>query len=151
MNTEATVSAVRTWIEQLVVGEKLCPFAGQPLQAGRVRFAVTTARTEPELLEALSEEFDRLLQSAELETTLLIHPEALTDFADYNQFLDLVDELIVSLDLEGVFQVASFHPHYQFAETEPGDAENSATARPIRCCTCFERQASNRPSRTFPE
>lgn len=130
MNTDAIIRSVRTWVEQLVVGEQLCPFARQPLQSGSVRFEVSEATDTAELLECLAEEIEKLVQTPELETTLLIHPNVLTDFLAYNQFLDEVDTLLRRLGMEGVFQVASFHPDYQFAGTEPGDAENYTNRSP---------------------
>lgn len=130
MNTDAIIRSVRTWVEQFVVGEQLCPFARQPLESGGVRFVVTEARSTNVLLDCLAEEIARLAQTPEIETTLLIHPNVLTDFLTYNQFLDEVDALLRRLDLEGVFQVASFHPDYQFAGTEPEDAENYTNRSP---------------------
>ncbi len=130
MNTEAILNSVGTWVEQLVVGEQLCPFARQPLKAGRVRFAVTFVTSEAALLDALAEEIARLEQNARIETTLLIHPNVLTEFESYNQFLDDVDELIRSMGVEGTFQVASFHPDYRFAGTGSEDAENYSNRSP---------------------
>jgi hypothetical protein len=130
MNADATIRSVSTWVEQLVVGEQLCPFARLPLQSGRVRFEVTQATSADELLACLAEEIKRLEQTPEIETTLLIHPNVLTDFLTYNQFLDEVDALLRRLDMEGVFQVASFHPDYQFAGTEVEDAENYSNRSP---------------------
>ena len=73
------------------------------------------------LLADLAIEVEYLNSHPDIETTLLIHPQTLTDFTDYNQFLNQVDALLEALDLIGVFQVASFHPGYQFADTEPDD------------------------------
>jgi hypothetical protein len=121
---------VRSWVEDFVVAEQLCPFARQPLASGKIRFAVSAAESEAALIAALAEELQRLLQTAEIETTLLIHPCVLNDFPTYNQFLDDVDELLRRLDLEGVVQVASFHPDYQFAGTNADDAENYSNRSP---------------------
>ena len=130
MNREIIKEVVRTWVEEFVVAEQLCPFARQPLAGGKVRFAVSAAESETPLLTDLDEELQRLLEKPEFETTLLIHPYTLTDFPGYNQFLDDVDELLRRLDLEGVFQVASFHPDYQFAGTNAEDAENYSNRSP---------------------
>lgn len=130
MNTEAIISAVRTWVEQIVVAESLCPFARRPLEADQIRFTVTDADNKIALLASLSDEVDLLTQNPTVETTLLIHPGVLDDFFAYNQFLDDVDELIRSKDMEGVFQIASFHPEYQFAGTAPDDAENYSNRSP---------------------
>lgn len=129
-NESAIIAAVRAWVDALVVGENLCPFARRELVRNRVRFAVTACGTEQDLLATLSEEMEILHADSEIETTLLIHPHVLTDFADYNQFLDLADALLVEQGLEGVFQIASFHPHYQFVDTAPDDAENYSNRSP---------------------
>jgi hypothetical protein len=91
---------------------------------------VTEAATEEQLLSALETELALLNDDASVETTLLIHPDVLQDFFDYNQFLDTAERLLVQLDLEGVYQVASFHPDYQFAGTAADDAENFTNRSP---------------------
>lgn len=81
-------------------------------------------------MEALTAEMTYVLANAECDTTLLVHPDMLTDFLDYNDFLSVCDELLVHTQLEGVFQIASFHPEYQFADTQPNDPENFANRSP---------------------
>ena len=127
---EQVEAATRHWLQHLVVAENLCPFAGQPLREGRVRFSVSLATREDELLTDLERELELLANDASIETTLLLAPELFADFVDYNQFLDLVDELLGLLELHGTFQVASFHPAYQFAGTAPEDAENYTNRSP---------------------
>lgn len=130
MSSEARTQAVRQWVETLVVGLNLCPFAKLELVRDRVRFATTTAATQTQLLAALEAELALLDADPSIETTLLIHPDVLQDFHDYNQFLDDVDALLEALSLEGVYQVASFHPDYQFGGTDPEDAENYTNRSP---------------------
>lgn len=124
------ITATRRWVEALVVGENLCPFAGRELENDRVRFTVTDAKSEEELLEALKAEMDQLDADPAIETTLLIHPHALADFLDYNDFLSLVDALLAQAGREGVYQVASFHPGYRFVDTGEDDAENCTNRSP---------------------
>lgn len=124
MRDEEVIQAVRRWVETVVIGMNLCPFAHREYRANRLRFVVTAATSEQALLEALASELELLGREPGIETTLVIHPDVLQDFLDYNQFLDRADDLLVALDLEGEFQVASFHPQYQFAGTRPDDAEN---------------------------
>jgi hypothetical protein len=124
-------TAVRRWVEDVVVDLSLCPFAKRELLAERVRFDVTDASTETELLEVLASEIDRLVSTPAIETTLIIHPHVLSDFLQYNQFLDIADRLLVQLKLEGVIQIASFHPDYQFADTQPDDPENFTNRSPF--------------------
>jgi hypothetical protein len=123
------IAQTRQWIEQLVLGQNLCPFAHQPYQAGLVRFNVTPA-SKPELLLAVLKAELHALQATpadKVETTLLIHPNVLTHFYSYNDFLDEADELLYQ---EGLLQIASFHPQYQFSGTELDDAENYTNRSP---------------------
>lgn len=130
MNNTEIAHSVRQWLESLVIELNLCPFAKRELVKDRVRFAVTPAATEDELLQALHDELQLIEQDDAIETTLLIHPQVLQDFADYNQFLNAADSLLAGMQLEGVIQIASFHPDYQFGGTEPDAAENYTNRSP---------------------
>jgi len=123
--------ATRAWIERVVVAKNLCPFAKRELEQDRVRFVTTQATDEEQLLHALHAELVLLDEQPEVETTLLIHPDVLQDFAAYNQFLNLADELLAEMDWEGVYQIASFHPRYQFGGTDQDDAENYSNRSPF--------------------
>ncbi|SFR67449.1 hypothetical protein SAMN05216203_2438 [Marinobacter daqiaonensis] len=130
MNHQMAIKATRQWVEDVVVGLNLCPFARRELVNETVRFAVTGAETEEALLEALVEELERLVRDDSIETTLLVHPLALRAFHDYNDFLALTDGLLEAMELEGVVQIASFHPDYRFAGTEAEDVENYTNRSP---------------------
>lgn len=108
----------------------LCPFAKRELTRNRVRFALTVAETEEALLMALQAELELLNSNTAIETTLLIHVNVLQDFDDYNQFLNYTDKLLRQTGLEGVYQIASFHPHYRFDGTGSDDAENYTNRSP---------------------
>lgn len=126
------IAQTRQWIERLVLAHNLCPFAHQPYQAGLIRFSVTPV-AKPELLLAVLKAELHALQATpieKVETTLLIHPEVLNNFYAYNDFLDDADELLYQEGLEGILQIASFHPHYQFSGTELDDAENYTNRSP---------------------
>ena len=125
-------TAVRQWLDRVVIGLNLCPFAARPVRGGQVRIFISAATTELDLLTDLQLELARLDETppAQLETTLIVVPGMLQDFLDYNDFLDQADELLQSFEWEGTYQVASFHPQYQFAGTEPGDAENLSNRSP---------------------
>ena len=122
----------RRWLEKSVIGLNLCPFAAAPYREDRVYFCVTLQRTATGLLEALCSELKDLSAADPLrrETTLLIHPRALADFAAYNDFLEVCDAAVFDLGLEGELQVASFHPQYQFADTQPDDIANFTNRSP---------------------
>jgi len=145
-DAEAIVARTRRWIERAVIGLELCPFARRPYEAGSIRFVVSTARDADALLRELDAELLRLAasDSAELETTLLIHPHVLTDFLEYNDFLDVADALLVALDLTTEFQIASFHPQYRFADADPDAIENYTNRSPypmlhLLRCSSVER------------
>lgn len=125
-------AATRHWLAEFVIAHQLCPFAAKPFAEGRVRIVVTDSARAEFLLEDLLREL-RYLDTqpvAKLETTLLVHPGALEDFYDYNDFLDLADDLLVQEGFEGIFQIASFHPDYQFADTEADDPGNFTNRSP---------------------
>ena len=126
-------AGVRRWLERAVIGLNLCPFAKAVYVRDQVRIVVSDASTARALLEELGEEMALLRDTPaeQIDTTLLVHPQVLGDFLDYNDFLDDADALVEAMDLDGVLQVASFHPHYQFAGTEPGDVENLTNRAPF--------------------
>ncbi len=126
------ISATRHWLEKSVIGLNLCPFAENPYRGNRVRFYVSEQGSAVGLLQELGSEL-RTLAAAhphDLETTLLIHPWVLTDFIEYNDFLEVCDATVAELNLEGELQVASFHPQYQFAGSQPDDIENYTNRSP---------------------
>ncbi len=126
------IADVETWLDDVVIGLNLCPFAAIPRKNNQVRFTVSEALTEEVLLADLHAELTFMSQTPakEVETSLLIVPDMLAKFEDYNQFLDLVDELLEAFEWDGIFQIASFHPNYCFAETAPNAAENFTNRSP---------------------
>jgi len=130
LKNDEIIAAVQRWVKSFVVDMNLCPFAKRELTRNRIRFALTAAKTEEALLMALQAELELLDSDSAIETTLLIHVNVLQDFDDYNQFLDYTDKLLRQTRFEGVFQIASFHPHYRFEGTGPDDAENYTNRSP---------------------
>jgi uncharacterized protein len=116
----------------MVIGLNLCPFARRVFQTEKIRYVVSAAQDETALREDLASELKALASStvSAFETTLLIHPCALIKFLDYNDFLGEGDRLIRALGLLGIIQIASFHPDYQFAGTDPGAPENYTNRSP---------------------
>lgn len=128
----ATIDATRRWIERVVIGLNLCPFARAPFVHDCVRLCVSAAHDTDALLVDLRREL-RQLQGADpqiCETTLLIHPHVLADFFDYNDFLHRADGAIESLGLQAKLQIASFHPAYQFADASVDAIENHTNRSP---------------------
>lgn len=150
----ATVEqAVRRWLERIVIGLNLCPFAKAVYVKRQVRIVVCDATTESDLLAQLDAEL-RLLRDADpdaIDTTLLVHPRVLQDFDDYNQFLDAADALLASLQLDGTLQIASFHPHYRFAGTGPDDVENLTNRAPYPLLHLLRESSIDRAVGAFPD
>jgi len=121
------------WLERAVIGLNLCPFARAPHLGGRIRWALTAATDTDALAEALLAELERLRasDSATLETTVLIVPHVLQDFADYNAFLDVAEGLLHALGFSGELQIASFHPDYVFEGSDVDDPANSSNRAPF--------------------
>lgn len=128
----AVVDATKAWLKDVVIGLNLCPFAREVYVSERIRYVVSPAADVEALRAQLAAELRLLptLAPAATETTLLIHPGVLADFPDYNDFLDTAEGALGELGLEGVLQIASFHPQYQFAGTEPGDVTNRTNRSP---------------------
>lgn len=126
------IELTKRWLEKIVVGLNLCPFARLPFTEGRVRYVVYEGADVVRLAELLVQEARYLVRTpvSELETSLLILPEALPDFFDYLDFLEEAEWLIRENGLEGAIQVASFHPDYQFEGTEKEAPENYTNRSP---------------------
>lgn len=124
---ELVAEQARRWLETIVIGLNLCPFAKRELVKERIRFFVSEATTEEMLVGDLEAELERLEQDSSIETTLIIHPRVLADFFEYQQFLIWADGVLKRLGLRGVYQIASFHPDYRFRnslEHAPGNYTN---------------------------
>lgn len=132
METEQVVRRTQAWVRGFVIGLNLCPFAKSVEEGGRVRYAVYGGSDREELYQFYLTELERLVMAelTELETTLVIVPNYLAAFDDYLDFLDIAEECIERADLEGVVQVASFHPQYQFADVGPEDVSNYTNRAP---------------------
>ena len=151
LNQDPVISATRRWVETVVVDLNLCPFARRELVSNRVRFAMSDAETEDVLLANLQRELLHLVDDDSIETTLLVHPGVLQDFHDYNDFLAVADALVAMLELEGVIQIASFHPHYQFAGTSVGAAENYTNRSPYPMLHLLREASLERAIAAYPD
>ncbi len=153
MDAAQVEADVRRWLERAVIGLNLCPFAKAVYVKDQVRIVVSDASTERALLEELGEEMALLRDTPaeQIDTTLLVHPQVLQDFLDYNDFLDDADGLVEALELDGVLQVASFHPDYQFAGTEPDDAENLTNRAPYPILHLLREDSVDRAVAVYAE
>lgn len=127
---EAIVDSVIQWFEKVVLGLNLCPFAAQPYREGRIRFELCTAKDDETCLMDIYRALSILDETPRIETLLLICPFHLLDFADYNQFLQLADDLVEQQGWSGTYQVASFHPHYKFVDVPADDLSNWTNRSP---------------------
>jgi hypothetical protein len=148
---ENIVASVQHWLEAIVIGLNLCPFAKRELVKNRVRFFVSESETEEQLLEDLQSELEFLVQNDAMETTLLIHPEVLQDFYEYNEFLAYADELLEQMELDGIYQIASFHPQYQFDGTEVDDIDNFTNRSPYPLLHILREDSLERAIANHPE
>jgi len=149
----AIVAATRHWLTRAVIGLNLCPFAKAVHVKGQIRYAVSAATNLEQVLEDLENEL-RLLESADaaaIDTTLLIIPHALADFTDYNDALFFAERMLKQLRMEGTLQIASFHPQYQFAGSEPEDIENYTNRSPYPILHLLREASIERAVDAFPD
>ncbi len=146
------VEETRLWLERAVIGLNLCPFAKSVHVKGQVHYAVSRASGWTPLLEDLEREIDALLAHdiAERETTLLIVP-SLSDFFEFNGFLAEADRLLERREWIGTIQLASFHPQFEFADTEPDDITNHTNRAPHPTLHLLREDSIARAVQAFPE
>lgn len=130
--TDVITHAVIRWLNDIVIGLNLCPFSGKPTRENRVRFVVSQGSDDETILQDLQHEMELLdaTPASEIETTLVIVPYHLHDFYDYNQFLQWTEQLLKRNRWTGVYQLATFHPHYCFAGAAEDDAQNLTNRAP---------------------
>jgi hypothetical protein len=147
------VAATQVWLERAVIGLNLCPFAKAVHVKKQIRYAVTAAQTADELLAELEHELQLLAGTDPklLDTTLLIHPQAMVDFLDFHFFLAEADALIRKLGFDGVFQIASLHPQYEFAGSEPDEIENFTNRSPYPTLHLLRETSIDRAVASFPD
>ena len=152
MNEKTVVTDTVAWLERAVIGLNLCPFAKSVHVKGQVHYAVSHAVTPEALLLDLINELKDLvaLDAKGRDTTLLIAPWCLQDFMDFNDFLDLADQALADLALDGVLQIASLHPRYQFADTQPDDVTNFTNRSPYPTLHLLREDSIDRAVDAFP-
>lgn len=144
---------VQQWLNDVVIGLNLCPFAAKPQRNKQIKIHVSSDKTENDLLESIYLQLKELDETPpqELETTLVVAPYLLEDFEDYNQFLDLVEGLVVQLGKSGIYQIASFHPDYCFYGTEPEDAENLTNRSPYPIFHLIREESMEKVLKHYPD
>ena len=153
MNEEDVLQQTSHWLEKAVIGLNLCPFAKAVYVKNQVRMIVSKARHADDLLEELDRELDLLVATpaSEIDTTLLIHPTLFEDFLDFNDFLEIAEGVIDEHALEGVVQLASFHPQFQFEGTEADDISNYTNRAPFAILHLLREESIERAVEAFPQ
>ena len=143
----------KQWLEKAVIGLNLCPFAKAPHVKNLVRIVVSEARH----LDGFLEDLDRELQllgntpASELETTLLVHPTLFPDFETFNQMLEIADDAVLENELEGIVQIAPFHPDFQFEGTEADDISNYTNRSPYPTLHLIREDSIAKAAVAFPD
>ena len=153
MTEEEVLGQTRRWLEKAVIGLNLCPFAKVVYVKNQVRLVVSQARHADDLLEELDRELDLLVATPaeDIDTTLLIHPTLFEDFLDFNDFLEIAEGVVDEHGLEGVIQLASFHPKFQFEGTEADDIGNYTNRAPFAILHLLREDSVERAVAAFPE
>lgn len=149
----AVAAETLAWVDRAVIGLNLCPFARAVRVKDQIRCVVSDATDTETLLQALCDEAQRLVDTdpTRCETTLLVHPQVLTDFGDYNDFLDIAEAALEALGCEGVLQLASFHPDYRFAGTDADDVSNATNRSPYPTLHLLREASIDRAVQAFPD
>ncbi|EHP39248.1 hypothetical protein OR16_32438 [Cupriavidus basilensis OR16] len=150
---QSIVDATQQWLERAVIGLNLCPFAKAVHVKRQIRYTVSEATDTEGVLADLETELRTLADAdpAKIDTTLLIVPQALAEFLDYNDFLYFAERLLKSLRLAGILQIASFHPHYEFGGSEPDDIENYTNRAPYPILHLLREDSIARAVAAFPD
>ncbi|CAN7258446.1 DUF1415 domain-containing protein [Variovorax paradoxus] len=159
MTSPATIDAIqaeadmRRWLERAVIGLNLCPFAKAVYVKAQIRYAVYLPTDEAALIDMLLAEADELaaLDASVRDTTLLIAPNTLADFLDFNDFTARAERRLARAGFDGVFQLASFHPRFQFAGTDADDIGNATNRAPYPTLHLLREDSVSRAVEAFPE
>ncbi|BDR13423.1 DUF1415 domain-containing protein [Vibrio sp. STUT-A11] len=149
----AITQQVDQWLNDVVIGLNLCPFAAKPQRKKQIKIFVSEASQEEALLEDILLQLIELsnTEPEKLETTLVVVPNMLDDFWDYNLFIDWVEGLIKQQNWEGIFQVATFHPDYCFGGAEPEDDENLTNRSPYPIFHLIREESMEKVLKHYPD
>lgn len=153
MMDQGFIDKTKRWVETVVIGLNLCPFASKPFREDKIRYLVQATPDRTHLVDKIVLEATLLADEevTDVETTLIIHPDMLSDFMDYLDFIEYIEEVLVGIGLEGVIQVASFHPEYQFEGTQKGDPENYTNRSPFPMIHLIREASVSRAVDLYPD
>lgn len=152
-DSNSIIASTQQWLEKIVIGLNLCPFAKAVYIKDQIRYSVCDATTVEDLSSFLMSELEILAAAdpTKIDTTLLVHPNVLTDFMDFNDYLEVADEILCEMQLDGEIQIASFHPQYQFADTAIDDIENYTNRSPFPILHLLREESVQRAVKAFPD
>ena len=153
MDRDEVLAATRQWLEKAVIGLNLCPFAKSVYVKNQVRIVVSDAKHADAFLEELDRELE-LLSAADpqdVDTTLLVHPTLFPDFLDFNEIAGIAEEAVAEHELEGILQVASFHPRFQFEDNAEDDIANYTNRSPFPTLHLLREDSIGRAVEAYPE
>ena len=152
-SSDLVIAETRAWVRRAVIGLNLCPFARAVDAKDQIRYVHSGATDAETLLATLCVELQRLADTGpeQVDTTMVIHPRVFADFEDFNEFLELADAAVEDMNLDGILQVASFHPQFQFADTAPDDITNATNRAPYPTLHLLREESVDRAVAAFPE
>ena len=152
-NTELITREVEDWLNDVVIGLNLCPFAAKPMRNRQIKTFVSYAETEETLLQDILEQLLELesTSSEKIDTTLVVVPNMLSDFYDYNLFIDWIEALLRQQNWQSIFQLATFHPNYCFGGTDPEDAENLTNRSPYPIFHLLREDSMEKVLKHYPD
>lgn len=152
-SSDLIIRKTRLWLEQFVIGLGLCPFAKKPFELEQIRYVVLEGAEVDRLTKKLLDELHFLnrIEQKRIETTLIIISQQMQDFRDFNDYLAVVEDILLEMNLIGEIQVASFHPEYQFAGTTPEDAENYTNRSPYPMLHLLREESVERALKNYPD
>jgi len=147
------IAETQAWVRRAVIGLNLCPFARAVDVKDQIRYVFSDAADAQTLLATLCVELQRLADTEpeQVDTTMVIHPRVFMDFEEFNEFLELADAAVEDMNLDGILQVASFHPDYQFADTEADDITNATNRSPYPTLHLLREESVDRAVAAFPQ
>ena len=147
------IEETTVWLEKAVIGLNLCPFAKAVHSKGQIRWVLSETTEPAVLLELLVQELQYLAATDPevIDTTLIVHPQVMQDFLDFNDFLGVADEALEEMGLIGALQIASFHPQFQFADTDIDDITNATNRSPYPTLHLLREASVERAVAAFPE
>ena len=148
---QVVIQQTKNWVEQIVIGLNLCPFASRPFQNDHIEYTVNSGDFTEQHLHQLAASFARLDASEEIETSLLIYPDAYQSFDNYLQLLDLANHLLEDMDYAGIYQIASFHPDYRFEGSTEDDASNYSNRSPYPMLHLIRESGLEKAIANYPD